>query len=217
MSQIPPQTTNPNPTPNTSPPIPSLRHATLSDLSCALYTRSITAHQLVQAYTSRIAEVNPEYLAVIELNPDALSAAALLNQAPPSTRRSILHAIPILIKDNIPTIDPTSSAAGSFALLDARPPAEASVVTALRAAGAVILGKGNMAEWSGFRSTSGCSGWSARGGQGKGVYVRGMKCSGSSGGCASAVALGLCGVGVGTEVSLYFLTFFAMMYGCWGW
>lgn len=204
MPQSAPQTTTP--TPNPSPPIPSLRHATLSDLSCALYNHSITSQQLVRAYASRIAEVNPEYAAVIELNPDALSSAALLDAQPPSTRRSILHAIPILLKDNIPTLDRTSTCAGSLVLLNARPSQEASVVTALRKAGAVILGKGNMAEWSGFRSTSGCSGWSARGGQGKGVFVEGMKSSGSSGGCASAVALGLCGVGIGTEVNLLYIS-----------
>jgi hypothetical protein len=59
-----------------------------------------------------------------------------------------------------------------------------------------------MAEWSGFRFTSGCSGWSARGGQTKGVFYPNMKASGSSSGSAVAVALGLCFAAVGTEVSL---------------
>ncbi|KAF2026282.1 amidase signature enzyme [Setomelanomma holmii] len=56
-----------------------------------------------------------------------------------------------------------------------------------------------MAAWSGFRSTSECSGWSPRGGQLKGIFYPGMKVSGSSGGCAVAVALGLCAAGIGTE------------------
>ncbi|KAF2833434.1 amidase signature enzyme [Ophiobolus disseminans] len=93
----------------------------------------------------------------------------------------------------------TPHVARSLALVGARPPEEADVVTAPRKAGSVIIGKANMAEWAGFRSTSGCSGWSARGGQTKGIFYPGMKASGSSGGCAVAVALGLCFAAIGTE------------------
>ncbi|KAH6639349.1 amidase signature domain-containing protein [Boeremia exigua] len=56
-----------------------------------------------------------------------------------------------------------------------------------------------MAEWAGFRSTSGCSGWSARGGQTYGPFVGGSKASGSSSGSAIATALGLCFAAIGTE------------------
>lgn len=56
-----------------------------------------------------------------------------------------------------------------------------------------------MAEWVGFRSTSGCSGWSPRGGQTYGPYVKGSKASGSSSGGAVATGLGLCFVAIGTE------------------
>jgi amidase len=185
-------------TSSTRAPIPLLRHATLSDLHNAISQRSITSEQLVKAYTARIHEVNPEFNAITELNPSARREAHLLYS--PSSSPNALHGIPILIKDNIPTLDQTHTTCGSLALIGARPAHEATVVTALRKAGAVILGKANMAEWSGFRSTSGCSGWSARGGQGRGVYFPGMKASGSSGGCATAVALGLCGAAVGTEV-----------------
>ncbi|KAI4950489.1 hypothetical protein J4E91_004372 [Alternaria rosae] len=86
-----------------------------------------------------------------------------------------------------------------MALVGAKPSREADVVSAVRKAGMVILGKGNMAEWAGFRSTSGCSGWSGRGGQTTGIYYPGMKASGSSGGCAVAVALGMCFAALGTE------------------
>jgi amidase len=57
-----------------------------------------------------------------------------------------------------------------------------------------------MAEWSGFRSTSGFSGWSTRDGQTRGIFYPGMKASGSSGGCAVAVALGLTFAALETEV-----------------
>jgi amidase len=181
---------------------PSLRHATLSELAQGLNNDLFTAVALTKAYISRIHEVNSEFHAITELNPHAISDASLLDTEYHLTGpRDPLHRIPILLKDNIPTLDDTDTTCGSLALVGARPPKEADVVTALRKAGAVILGKANMAEWAGFRSTSGCSGWSARGGQTRGVYFKGMKASGSSSGCAVAVALGLCGGAVGTEVS----------------
>jgi amidase len=76
--------------------------------------------------------------------------------------------------------------------LTTEPLKHAECMTALRKAGAVVLGKANIAQWSGFRSTSGCSGWSARGGQCKGIYLKENKCSGSSSRSAAAVALESC-------------------------
>jgi amidase len=95
-----------------------------------------------------------------------------------------------------------NSTCGSYALVGAKPAKEAAVVTVLRKAGVVILGKTNMAQWSGFRSTSGCSGWSARGGQCTGPFWRGMKASGSSSGSAVATTLGLGFAALGTEVCI---------------
>jgi amidase len=192
---------DPLPTKNNSTSPPPLRHATLSDLSYGLNTNLFTSESLTKAYISRIHEVNPEFHAVIQLNPHATHDASLLDtDYALCGPRTPLHRIPILLKDNIPTLDDTDTTCGSMAIVGARPSKEADVVTALRKAGAVILGKGNMAEWSGFRSTNGCSGWSARGGQTRGVYLRGMKASGSSSGCAVGVALGLCAAAIGTEV-----------------
>jgi amidase len=184
--------------------LPQLRHVTLLDLVYGFEDGSLTSEQLVETYLARIDEVNHEFRAVIETNPAAVEDARLLDrehrlQGP----RGLIHGLPILLKDNIPTIDDTDTACGSLALVGARPPGEAAVVTALRKAGGVILGKGNMAEWSGFRSTSGCSGWSGRGGQTRGIYYPGQKASGSSSGCAVAVALGLCFAAIGTEVCLH--------------
>lgn len=94
------------------------------------------------------------------------------------------------------------STCGSYALLGAKPDKESAVVTVLRSAGAIILGKANMAEWVGFRSTSGCTGWSARGGQARGIFYPGMKASGSSTGSAIGTALGLAVASIGTEVRI---------------
>lgn len=92
------------------------------------------------------------------------------------------------------------ASAGSFALLDAKPVGECSVITKLRQAGAVILGKTNLSEWSNFRSVNSSSSWSPRGGQTMGTYYPDSQPSGSSGGSAVATALGLCFAALGTEV-----------------
>src|SRR5208337_129359 len=54
--------------------------------------------------------------------------------------------------------------AGSPALLSAEP-GDAFLVSRLRAAGAVIVGKANLSEWANFRSSHSTSGWSTMGGQ----------------------------------------------------
>ena len=113
---------------------------------------------------------------------------------------SPLHGVPILVKDNIVTDDGMETTAGSPALLGAKPSGECSVVTKLRNAGAVILGKANLSEWANFRSVNGSSGWSPRAGQTLGTYYPDSQPSGSSSGSAVATALGLCFASLGTEV-----------------
>jgi len=110
---------------------------------------------------------------VLELNPDALAEADKADQerkakAPHSL--SPLHGIPILVKDNIATKDKMNTTAGSFALLGSVVPRDAGVVTRLRKAGAIIIGKATLSEWSHYRSDAAPSGWSARGGHGKVVH-----------------------------------------------
>jgi amidase len=178
-----------------------LLNITLSELFEGLENRKFTSVDLVKAYLQRIKEVDHEFHSIIEINPDALSIARELDdERKISGPRGYLHGIPILLKDNIVTLDGMNSSCGSYALVDARPTEESAIVTALRKAGVVILGKTNMAQWSGFRSTSGCSGWSARGGQCTGPFWKGMKTSGSSSGSAVATALGLGFAALGTEV-----------------
>ncbi len=104
--------------------------------------------------------------AVIETNPDALTIADTLDRERQTTGpRSSLHGIPILIKDNVATNDKMQTTAGSLALVGARVIRDAHVVTRLRQAGAIILGKTSLSEWSNFRAINKSrEGWSPRGG-----------------------------------------------------
>ena len=96
-----------------------------------------------------------------------------------------------------------TDAAGSFALLGAEVSRESTVVTRLREAGAVVLGKSTMGEWAQFRSrrASSSHGWSAYGGQCLGAYYPRQDPSGSSSGSAVAASLGLALGALATETS----------------
>ncbi|CAI8599528.1 unnamed protein product [Vicia faba] len=102
------------------------------------------------------------------------------------------------VLDNIATKDKLNTTAGSYALLGSVVPRDAGVVTKLRKAGAIILGKATLSEWSHYRSAAAPSGWSARGGQGKNPYTLGFPC-GSSSGSAISVAANLVTVSLGTK------------------
>lgn len=147
-----------------------VEEASLATIQQGFANGSLTSVQLVRFYLDRIRALNPLLRAVIEVSPDALRHAA---RADAERRRysgkcGILHGVPVLLKDNIATRDRLNTTAGSFALLGSVPPRDAGVVSRLRRAGAVVLGKANMDEWANFRSLhGGGNGWSARGGQAK--------------------------------------------------
>ncbi len=166
---------------------------------------SLTARELTEAYLQRIEKIDragPQLNAVIEINPDGLAIADQLDAERKAGRvRGLLHGIPILIKDNIATADQMETTAGSLALVGVRPLHDAHIVTRLRAAGAVILGKTNLSEWANYRSTASTSGWSGRGGQTRNPYALDRSPIGSSSGSGVAVAANLCVAAVGTETN----------------
>jgi amidase len=185
---------------------PNLLNITLDDVADGFDTGQYTSQDLVKAYTERIAEVNHQFKAVLQVNPDALSIAYSLDQERKvqGTVRSPLHGVPILVKDNIWTNDKTDSSAGSYVLLGARCKHESTVSRKLREAGAIILGKTNQTEWSNWRTLDpNNNGWSARGGQCTGPYYKGQDPYGSSSGSGVAGALALAYACIGTEVTAF--------------
>ncbi|KAF8878100.1 amidase signature domain-containing protein [Infundibulicybe gibba] len=149
---------------------PDLYEASVLDLQAGLDAGHFSSVDLIQAYFARIDEVNlkgPALRAVIETNPSALSqAAALDEERKQNGKRSLLHGIPVLLKDNIATVasEGMNTTAGSFSLLGSVVPGDAGVVKRLREAGAIILGKANLSELAHSRGNL-ASGWSGRGGQ----------------------------------------------------
>ncbi len=175
---------------------------TAIDLQRGLASGQWTSVQLVEKYSERIQKIDksgPRINAVIEMNPDAASiAAALDKERKEKGARGPLHGIPLLIKDNIDTCDKMMTSAGSLALMSSAPK-DAALVTRLRDAGMIILGKTNLSEWANFRSSHSTSGWSGRGGQTRNPYALDRNPSGSSSGSGAAVAASLCAFAIGTE------------------
>lgn len=194
----------PSPPVDDSPTAPfALAETSIPELQRRMESKELTARTIVQAYLERIARLDdagPQLNAVIEINPDALAIADALDAERAAGKvRGPLHGIPVLLKDTIDTADTMQTSAGSLALVGAPAAKDAALVERLRKAGAVVLGKTNLSEWSNFRSARSTSGWSARGGQTRNPYVLDRNPCGSSSGSAVAVAANLTAVAVGTE------------------
>jgi amidase len=174
-----------------------LDSSTIPELQAAMDAGELTSEALVQAYLDRIELLDPHLNAVIAVSPTALDDARAADEARAAGTSLPLLGIPVLLKDNInATGMPTT--AGSLALAESSPE-DAFLVTRLRDAGAVILGKANLSEWANFRGFPSSSGWSALGGQTGNPYGLDRNPCGSSSGSAAAVAASLATVAVGTE------------------
>ena len=180
-----------------------IQEATIPELQEAMNQRQITARELVLFYLSRVAQIDQcegGLNAVLEMNPDALFIADMLDEERRGGQvRSPLHGIPIMLKDTINTADKMHTSAGSLALASNLAPYDAYVVTRLRRAGAIILAKTNMTEFANFMGENMPAGYSSRGGQVLSPYNRDCSPSGSSTGSAVAVAARLCTAALGTE------------------
>jgi aspartyl-tRNA(Asn)/glutamyl-tRNA(Gln) amidotransferase subunit A len=107
--------------------------------------------------------------------------------------RGPLHGIPISLKDNIYTAE-VRTTAGSRVLRDFVPLHDAPIVTALKEAGAVLLGKTNMHEFA-YGTTSNNPHYGAV----RNPWDVSRIAGGSSGGSAAALAAGLCYGSIGTD------------------
>lgn len=159
-----------------------------------------TATEIMEQALSRINSTDQNYHAVIVSGgPGVKAAAKALDDLPKAEQASLpLAAVPILIKDNIETVEwPTT--AGSLALAENHTGRDAQLITQLRKAGAIILGKANLSEWANFRSEHSLSGWSGVGGQTRNAHDTSRSACGSSSGSAVAVALGYVPIAIGSE------------------
>ena len=176
---------------------------TASQTARALEQGELTTVEVAEQLIGRSEALDssgPQLRGVLELSPDALEVAAVLDAERRSGElRGPLHGVPIFVKDNIDTVAPLHTTGGSWVFGDTSPAADALLVTALRAAGALVLGKTNLSEWANFRGRPSASGWSAAGGQTRNPHALDRTPGGSSSGSASALAARLTPLAIGTE------------------
>jgi amidase len=166
-------------------------------LAQMIRNREVSAVEVLDAYLTQIAKHNSKLNAICTL--DVENARARAKQADEALAKGenwgALHGVPITIKDIFETAG-LRTTAGYIPLKDHIPKQDATVVSRLRSAGAVIMGKTNMAELAGdYQSTNSIfprvnNPWNI-------AYTPG----GSSGGSAAAVAAGLSPLDLGNDIA----------------
>ncbi len=176
-----------------------VEETSIAQVHAAFRAKTLTCRALVQRYLDRIARYDargPAINALVTINQNALATADSLDRYfIASGPAGPLHCIPMIVKDNFETRD-LQTTAGSLSLRGWVPTRDATMVARIRAAGAIVLAKSNLAEWafSPYETVS-----SILPGYTKNPYALDRVTAGSSGGTAAAVAANFGTVGLGTD------------------
>jgi aspartyl-tRNA(Asn)/glutamyl-tRNA(Gln) amidotransferase subunit A len=162
----------------------------LAQIAEGVRAGNFSAVEVLQAFLKKISEKEAGLNAFITVNSEgALAQAKEIKKG----QEGRLLGVPIALKDNISTRG-LRTTAGSKIIEDYIPPYNATVVSKLLAAGAVILGKTNMDEFAMGSSTEN-SAYGVTHNPHDLTRVPG----GSSGGSAAAVAAGMAPAALGTD------------------
>ena len=170
----------------------AIAYAPLTHLSAWVRTGALGSRRLTEIYLARIRSLNDRLRCFAAVAPELALAQADEADAMLASGvwRGPLHGIPYGLKDLFDTAGLVTGW-GAEPFQDRVPQQDAAIVTRLRAAGAVLLGKTTVGAlaygdiWYGGRTSNP---WNLNEGS-----------SGSSAGSASATAAGLCGFSIGTE------------------
>lgn len=178
-------------------PRAEITELTIGEVHQMYEAKELTCQQLVDRYLDRIEAYDrngPELNAVITVNPDAAERAAELDEAfEESGPVGPLHGIPVAVKDQVETADITTTF-GSEAFAKYTPANDATIITKLREAGAVILAKTTLPDWA-----TSTFGYSSVAGRTKNPYALDRDPGGSSSGTGVAVAANLGTIGIGED------------------
>ena len=162
-----------------------------ADAARAIRDGAVSSEELTAACLGRVREADGQVQAWAFLDPEhALAQARILDQM----RRTgdvlgPLHGVPVGVKDIIDTTDMPAER-GSMLHAGRRPVEDAAVVSMLRAAGAVIMGKTVTTEFATYAPAKTCNPHNA-------AHTPG----GSSSGSAAAVAAGMVPLAIGTQTN----------------
>ena len=175
-------------------PAHTMIHASLPELRRALDARQISSVELASLFLDRIDALNPELNAFITVDRDgAIAAARAADARIAAGQAGALTGIPLAHKDVFCT-EGVLTTCGSKMLANFVSPYDAQVVSLLKAAGVVSLGKANMDEFA-----MGSSNESSHYGAVRNPWNLDRIPGGSSGGSAAAVAARLAPIATGTD------------------
>lgn len=166
-----------------------------SELAGRIQTKSLSPVEVVQAHLNRIEAVNPKINAIVTMVPEAMERA---REAEAAILRGEtwgpLHGVPFTVKDCVDT-EGVRTTRGSKLFSNYVPPADATVVKRLKAAGGIFIAKTNMPEFALWWETD-----NLVFGRTENPWMLGRTPGGSSGGEAGAIAAGLSPLGIGSDV-----------------
>lgn len=175
-----------------------LEQANISQIHAAILSGSTSCESIVNGYLKNIKldDQNGAHLnAIVTMNNAALDLARQLDVQVVSSKALVgpLHGIPMVVKDCLETTDmPTSFGSNLFSQYMAQK--DATVISKLREAGAIILAKTTLPDWA-----TSWFGYSSRSGETKNPYALDRDPGGSSSGTGAAIAAGFATVGIGTD------------------
>jgi amidase len=177
-----------------------VEEASVASLQAAYQRGETTAAAVTAAYLARIAAYDqrgPLINSIISLNPRALDDARAFDAKLAATGKLVgpLHGIPILVKDCIDAVGMPMTA-GFQGWKNYTPPTDAPLVARLRSAGAIILGKNSLSE---FTRGGGDNINSVLPGFSRNPYNTAYATGGSSGGTGASIAANFAVLGIGTD------------------
>lgn len=170
---------------------------TIEEIHTAIRGDELTVQELITKYRERIDAYDrngPELNSVITVNPNSMERAVELDDIFETDGMvGPLHGIPILVKDQAMTAG-IRTTFGSEIFSEFVPNSDSAIISRLKEAGAIILGKTNLCDWA-----AGDAGYSSIVGQTKNPYSLDHDPGGSSAGTGAAIAANLATVGIGED------------------
>jgi aspartyl-tRNA(Asn)/glutamyl-tRNA(Gln) amidotransferase subunit A len=160
-------------------------------------TRELSPVEVVQAHLDRIEAVNPKLNAIVTVADDALEAAKAAETAVMAgDELGPLHGVPITVKDSIDTAGVLTQR-GSPIFRGRIPTTDAVSVARMKRAGAILLAKTNLPEFSYSTETD-----NLLTGRANNPWNLDRTPGGSSGGESAAIAAGMSPLGLGTDLAI---------------
>jgi len=167
-------------------------------LAEAIRARRLSSVEVVTAHLERITAVDPEINATVTvLAEPALAAARVADETVHAGGElGALHGVPFTVKDALDTAGVVTTR-GSLLFHEHTPTVDAAVVARFRAAGAILLAKTNLPEFSYWTETD-----NRVVGRSANPWNIDHTPGGSSGGESAAIAAGMSPIGLGSDVAI---------------